>query len=307
MLAEMNEAFALVEAVRPRDLWRITALVFANMTGVDQQFTAMTSHWLNRLWGWVYLPFYLLTAGRGFKICQGKQVAGFAYLHLRPQSGYIFNVVVDHPFRRQGVGRTLMNFLEREIGRAGRPWAVLQVDGGNIPAQTLYTQLGYQAYHPYFWQWQGGRWSRQPVDPLARLERTRGRGRTLYHYFAHLERKNGDADVAAIVGAEYPIPRPIAGQEYRCVWADDEIGYGWATSSEEGTVLVLLLHPAVWGLSGMLRSFVQLLLDEVGGRRGVIDLHLGSHGHHDAAAAPLQTIGFASRNQPRILMLKKLK
>lgn len=305
MWAEMDEAFGSVEAVRPRDLWRITALVFANMTGVDQQFTTMTRHWFSRLWGWIYLPFYLLTAGRGFKICQGRQVAGFAYLHLRPQSGYIFNVVVDHPFRRQGLGRTLMYFLEREIERAGRQWAVLQVDGGNAPAQTLYTQLGYRAYHPYFWQWQGGRWPRQPVDGMARLERIRGRG--LYHYFANLERKRGDAPVAAIVEAEYPIPRPIAGQEFRCVWDDDEIGYGWSIYSEEGTVLVLLLHPAVWGLSNMLSSFVQLLLDEAGGRRGVIDLHLGSSGHHDEAAAALQALGFVSRNQPRILMLKNLK
>ena len=306
MVVAMNKEFRSVERVRIGDLWQVTALVFANMTGVDQQFTAMTDHWLGWLWSWIYLPFYLLTAGRGFKICQGRRLAGFAYLHLRPQSGYIFNVVVDHPFRRQGVGRTLMHYLEQEISRAGRHWAVLQVDGGNIPAQRLYTDLGYQAYHPFFWQWSGGRWPHQLVDASARLERPWGRGRALYHYFATLERETGDAPVAAIIDAEYPIPRPVAGEEWRCVWQGQDVGYGWGSASDAGTVLVLLLQPTLWGDVEVLRSFVQMLLDEVGGRRGVIDLHLGSGGHHDAAANTLQSLGFTPRSQPRILMVKEL-
>ncbi|MBK9049446.1 MAG: hypothetical protein IPL78_00585 [Chloroflexi bacterium] len=71
------------EPVRTGDLRQITRLVFANMTGVDQQFTAMTRHWLSRLYNQVTIPFYLLTSGWGYKVVRGGQIAGFAYLSLR--------------------------------------------------------------------------------------------------------------------------------------------------------------------------------------------------------------------------------
>ncbi len=295
-----------VEPVRTGDLRQITRLVFANMTGVDQQFTAMTRHWLSRLYNQVTIPFYLLTSGWGYKVVRGGQIAGFAYLSLRPQSGYIFNVVVDHPFRRLGVGRTLMLYLEQKIRQHGRAWATLQVDAGNAPAQTLYHSLGYQPYHPYFWHWAGRHWLRQEIPEWACLVGVRGRGRGLYHHFATLERETGDPWAASLVGNEYPLPRPTHGQEWRCVWQGQDVGYAWVDGGNEGTGMILLLQPQWWGQGDVLSGFVQLLLDEVGGRQGVVDLHLGSSGHHDAAAAILQPLGFIPRPQPRILMLKNL-
>lgn len=301
----MNGQFAEVEPVRIGDLGQITQLVFANMTGVDQQFTVMTRHWFSRLYNQITIPLYLLTSGWGFKVMRGGQIAGFAFLSLRPQSGYIFNVVVDHPFRRMGVGRLLMTYLEQSIRQQGRIWATLQVDAGNEPAQTLYQSLGYQSYHPHFWHWPGARWLRQEISPSARLVGVRGRGRTLYHHFATLERETGDAWAANLVGNEYSLPRPTQGQEWRCVWQGQDIGYAWVDGGDEGAGLILLWHPQWWG-QGSVLSFVQLLLDEVGRRRGVIDLHLGSSGHDDAAAAILKPLGFVPRTQPRILMLKNL-
>lgn len=306
MVATMKDSLADVQPIRLTDIGSVTQLVFANMMGVDQQFTALNQNPVTRFFNHLIIPLYLLTAGRGFKVVRAKQIAGFAYLSLRPRSGYIFNVVVDHPFRRQGVGYTLMTYLEREIRRKGRQWAVLQVDAGNEPAQNLYLRLGYQAYHSSFWQWNGGHWLKQVVHPEAWLEPVRGRGRTLYHYYAGLERDNGDAWAAPIVASEYAMPRPTGGQEWRCVWEGNEVGYAWAAISKEGTVLILLLHPAGWHKTTWLMSFLQLLLDEVGGRRGLIDVHVGSREHYTAAADILQPLGFTPRSQPRILMLKNV-
>lgn len=304
MVATMKDSPADVQPIHLTDLWSVTQLVFANMIGVDQQFTALNQSPVTRFFNHLTIPLYLLTAGRGFKVLREGQVAGFAYLSLRPRSGYIFNVVVDHPFRRQGVGYTLMTYLEQEVRRKKRQWAVLQVDAGNEPAQNLYLRLGYHAYHPSFWQWNGGRWLKQVVHPDAWLEPVKGRA--LYHYYAGLERNSGDAWAASIVASEYSMPRPTGGQEWRCIWEGNEVGYGWATTGKEGTVLILLLHPDGWHKTGWLISFLQLLLDEVGGRRGLIDIHVGSSGHYTAAADILQPLGFVPRSQPRILMLKNL-
>ena len=306
MVAITPKQSVKVVPIQVTDLGTITRLVFANMTGVDQQFTAMTRHRFARLYNYLSIPFYLLTSGAGFKIERDEQIAAFAYLSLRPRSGYIYNVVVDHPFRRLGLGQTLMRHLEQEIRRQGRHWAVLQVDEGNTPARNLYQMLGYKPYHPHFWHWQHSRWFTQTTVPGAELTHSWGRGRVLYHHFASLERDRGDAWAATLVGDEYPLPRPEQGQEWCCLWHGQEIGYAWADSSPQGNVLVLLLEPRWWGKREPTLTFIQLLLEKIGGQRGVIDLHLGSSEHHTAAATLLTPLGFIIHTQPRILMLKRL-
>ncbi|MCL4867915.1 MAG: GNAT family N-acetyltransferase [Anaerolineae bacterium] len=307
MVANWDEAWTEIEPVRVTDLFEVTRLVFANMTGVDREFTAMTRTWWARLLGHVSIPFYLLRSGLGYKVMRGGQIAAFAFVSLRPQSGYIYNVVVHHPFRRLGLGYALMGYLEHKIQRQGKGWAALQVDADNDPAQSLYLRLGYQPYHPSFWRWEGERWPRCPVHSEVQLANVWGRGRTLYQKYITLEQEVGDAWAAAIVRAEYPLPRPTQGQEYRCLWQGREIGYGWANGGERGTMLILLLHPDGWGHNGILPGVVQLMLDQAGARWGPIDLHLGSTGHFDAAAPLLIPLGFTPRPQRRILMLKQLR
>ncbi len=306
MVAAMKAQLAEVQPIRVADLWTVSQLVFANMTGVDQQFTAMNRNRLMRWYNQVTIPFYLLTAGRGFKVVRGGQMAGFAFVSLRPRSGYIFNVVVDHPFRRQGVGHTLMTYLEQEIRRKGRSWAVLQVDAGNEPAQNLYLRLGYQPYHPSFWQWKGDHWPKPLVHSDAWLAPARGRGRALYHYYADLNREVGDGWAARLISGEYPMPRPLGGEEWRCIWEGQEVGYAWGTTGEKGAVLILMLHPEGWGQPVWLLSYVQLMLEELGWRRGLVDVHLGSSEHVAAAADSLLSFGFIPCHQPRMLMVKHL-
>jgi ribosomal protein S18 acetylase RimI-like enzyme len=60
----------------------------------------------------------------------------------------VFNVNVNRPFRRQGVGRLLMDHLEQVTREQRRRWIALQVDETNLPARHLYDKLGYRPYHP---------------------------------------------------------------------------------------------------------------------------------------------------------------
>lgn len=83
MVAITPKQSVKVVPIQVTDLGTITRLVFANMTGVDQQFTAMTRHRFARLYNYLSIPFYLLTSGAGFKIERDEQIAAFAYLSLR--------------------------------------------------------------------------------------------------------------------------------------------------------------------------------------------------------------------------------
>ncbi|MGH2538722.1 MAG: GNAT family N-acetyltransferase, partial [Candidatus Promineifilaceae bacterium] len=137
-----------VRPVRAADLLAISRMAFANMTGVDPQFTRLVSRPIRRWLSHLTLPFYFGLAGRGFKVVRAGRIIGCAYLYLRPNSGYVFNVSVNRPYRRQGVARGLMAHLEGLIQARGRGWAALQVDWDNSPARALYAGIGYRAYHP---------------------------------------------------------------------------------------------------------------------------------------------------------------
>ena len=96
------------------------------------------------------MPVYLALAGKGYKVVRDRQTIGCAFLHFRHVSAYVFNVSVNRPYRRQGIGRLLMAHLESVARQNGHLWLALQVDDGNKPAQQLYKELGYQTYHPHF-------------------------------------------------------------------------------------------------------------------------------------------------------------
>ena len=84
------------------------------------------------------------------KLFSGGKIVGCAYLHLNKSSGYIFNVNVNKANRRQGIGRQLMDHLEKITKSRQRSLLALQVENNNLPAKQLYHQLGFRSYHPHF-------------------------------------------------------------------------------------------------------------------------------------------------------------
>ena len=116
----MESVLTQVRPIQVTDLWAITRMTFANMTGVDRYFTSVTQNPLSR---WLYYPKLMLDlsiAGRGYKAVRGGAIIGCAYVHYYSSSAFVFNVMVNRPYRRQGVGTRLMALTERVARKSGR-------------------------------------------------------------------------------------------------------------------------------------------------------------------------------------------
>jgi GNAT superfamily N-acetyltransferase len=304
-MAEAESAVA-VQPVQVGDLLTITRMVFANMTGVDRQFTEYARSPLFRRTSYLFLPFYFLTAGRGFKVVIGNQIAGCAYVHLRQMSAYVFNVNVNRPFRRRGVARRLMTFLEELTRSKGLPWMALQVDDGNTPAQNLYRSLGYHPYCPHFLRREDERALPASLDGAVRVAPAGSGGRFLFERYAEWERQAGDRWAARVVGRDYATPPLPGGRYWRCLLGSQEIGAAWSGGPAAEPAISLALRQEYWGHAAT-AALVADMVGRLGLSPATIDLHLGSSAHYQAAAPVLHSLGFSSRIQSRILMLKLLE
>lgn len=297
-------------SIRPVQIWdlpRLTRMAYANMTGVDVEFTRFARHRLARLLGHIVLPFYLLTSGQGYKAVANGEIAGCAYVHMREFSGVAFNVNVNRPYRRQGIGRALMGHVEKRVRHLGRRWVALQVDRGNRPAERLYQSLGYQAYHPDYLR--SGpdaillppRQEQVTLGALSLYE-----GRSLFQKYADLERQEGDAWAATVIKHDFADHPPPEGVFWRCLHERQEIGCAWQNQDREKVTVVLLLARRYWNQPMITRGLLRLLQAQRGSHPLTLDVHFGSSGHHGMAAPPLVELGFEERRQARILMLKEL-
>lgn len=84
-----------------------------------------------------------------FRLEVEGQPVGWLWLSLQhplgdPGVGYIFNIVVDEPYRRRGYGREAMRLAEGEARRHGLHALALNVFGHNRVAHDLYVSLGYR-------------------------------------------------------------------------------------------------------------------------------------------------------------------
>ena len=58
--------------------------------------------------------------------------------------GWIYSLAVDSRFRRRGIGRSLVQHLERILSNRGCPKINLQVLAGNAEVTNFYEKLGYK-------------------------------------------------------------------------------------------------------------------------------------------------------------------
>ncbi|UCG23894.1 MAG: GNAT family N-acetyltransferase [Chloroflexota bacterium] len=301
----MNDRSVEVRPVGWRDLPAVTRMTFDNMIGVDRYFTRMVRNPLGRWFTYGMLPLYLQFSGQGYKALVDGQTAGCAFLHLRRSSGYIFNVSVNGPYRRQGVGRRLMLNLEEMIKGRGREWAVLQVDLGNEPAERMYRQLGYRPFHPHFLR-------REMSPPISRamtggaaIQRLGNRpGFRRFQRYLNLERGRGELWASSVID-EYDSWPGRRGAFWRCLLYDREIGCAQVIDLNSRSLIRLTLKPDYWGYLAT-GGLVKKLIDSLTRRPDYVDLFLESSAHHRAAMPVLKGMGFAERSRSRLLMLKPL-
>lgn len=294
-----------IRPIRISDIPTITRMAFDNMSGNDRQFTKLTANPLSRMASYLTLPIYFLWAGKGFKFILDGRVAGCAYLHLRPLSGYIFNVNVNRPHRRKGVAQELMGKLERETWLNGRRWTCLQVDNDNLAARNLYEKLGYRPYNSSFLRLEGSPLDWEAEPGAAQLERLRPHiGRKLFNrYLAH-EKTNGEPVDVSITN-DYESGKLSGNAYWRCLLDGQEVGVIISGGIELGVVLQLAFDQSTWGQS-TLAGIVKLLTSKMAVQPQRVDLVFGSSGHFLQAKETMGDFGFIEQLQARMLMFKSL-
>jgi [ribosomal protein S18]-alanine N-acetyltransferase len=73
-----------------------------------------------------------------------ERVAGFGIMHYGDDDAHLDLLGVDHDYRREGLGRRLVEWLEKPALVAGVSAVFLEVRASNHGAQAFYERLGYR-------------------------------------------------------------------------------------------------------------------------------------------------------------------
>jgi ribosomal-protein-alanine N-acetyltransferase len=76
--------------------------------------------------------------------CIHESIAGFAIMRYREDTAHLDLLAVSPPFRRLGIGRQLVEWLEQCAVVAGTFDVALEVRAVNKPAQAFYENIGYR-------------------------------------------------------------------------------------------------------------------------------------------------------------------
>jgi [ribosomal protein S18]-alanine N-acetyltransferase len=104
--------------------------------------------------------------------CIHENIAGFGIMRYGDEDAHLDLLAVAPPYRRAGVGRQLLEWLEKCAVVAGIFSVALEVRAGNEGAQLFYERLGYRTlvHLPGYYQGieaalrMGRHLSRRPVD-----------------------------------------------------------------------------------------------------------------------------------------------
>lgn len=289
--------------VRLRDMATITRLTFKNMRGVDRQFTRLVNRPGGRLIGRIAVPIYLLSNGRGYKAVVDGRIVGSAFLHHYRFSGYAFNVNVSEEYRRQGVGRGLMRFLEEVALERGRRWMGLLVENDNQVAQAMYEALGYRMHNPYLLARDSSQGIKVNPGSAAEIQAlTTGKGLRVHRQYMQSEFSQGDSWASEVL-TEFPAG--LNGQFWQCRLNGEAVGSARIYRQPRSLQVELLLDQNYWRQAGSADLVAQVIA--ASSRRDMpVKLRLGSGGHYQTAGPLFQAAGFRSELRPSILMLKKL-
>jgi GNAT superfamily N-acetyltransferase len=294
-----------IRTIKVTDLLTLTRMTHENMVGADRQFTQLISSRTGYLMSFLAMPIIFLFSGTGYKAVVDQSMVGCAYLSLRKRSGYAFNVGVLLPHRRLGIGYALMEHIESVAKNRNRRWMALQVDNGNQPAQSLYARLGYSPYHPNYYVGEANnlRWSREQ-DTVQIEYLTQSYGSRLFSKYIEIERSTGDGWASEIV-AECVPRSPASGSYWQCLSGKDVVGCLRIDRKSDILKLYLALNPVYWGDDKIL-ELVVMALETAQESPAQVEIHLGSSLHYDRAGPLMKGLGFDTRAQSRILMLKRL-
>lgn len=79
-----------------------------------------------------------------FAATDGEKLIGYAGMQSVLDEGYMMDICVDAAYRRQGVGRALMERMLKGAEKAALSFVTLEVRPSNAPAIALYESLGFE-------------------------------------------------------------------------------------------------------------------------------------------------------------------
>lgn len=83
-----------------------------------------------------------------------------------PKTGYVQALEIHPQHRRKGLGKALMEALERQAKAAGLERLILKVEPNNHPAVELYKATGWRKFMDSSWTWKGVEY---PTDYLEKF------------------------------------------------------------------------------------------------------------------------------------------
>ncbi len=109
----------------------------------------MSRHFIEAGLGWSWIPSRVACCIRGRNtvvvVAQiNGSVAGFAIMSFAVETAHLQLLAVRPRFRRRGVGRRLLAWLEETALTAGTPLISLELRAGNRAALSFYQRLGYR-------------------------------------------------------------------------------------------------------------------------------------------------------------------
>lgn len=109
--------------------------------------------------------------------CDPKRMVAFAIMHFGEEQAHLNLLAVRPDYRHRGVGRRLMEWLEKSARVAGIATLILEVRANNHGARRFYRKLGFQeiAYLPGYYNGfeSAVRMSRELRKPISRLFNSR--------------------------------------------------------------------------------------------------------------------------------------
>lgn len=76
-----------------------------------------------------------------------NKIAGYIIYHIIIDEAEILNIVIDNKFKRQNLGKYLLEQTLNDISKKNVKTVFLEVGEKNIPAINLYLKFGFQQYN----------------------------------------------------------------------------------------------------------------------------------------------------------------
>ncbi len=238
------------------------------------------------------LPLVYHWATSGYGAFYGEQPVGWLFLRGWPQVLVVEALVVPGEWQQRGVEPILLAFAVEQARELQRQWLGLTALLGDAQRLEFYRALGFACGH-----WRVMRRERPPESPAPSggAPSVRRAAQRACQDFARLDVGAADAQGEAyLAGFLSRDPYCRAGRSWLVMHEGQPIACLNQHQRAGQTTLYLASAPEWWGSTPLLDA-ISVAPHAPGAAPGPVELRLGSSGHHDAARAALEALGFTER------------